>query len=275
MTEAPPANPVSTTAYWTLSARYADAMRPRPVADDTLAGRFMDDDARAAAERFGALKRPSQSFPVRHRVIDDMLHLEIGRNRGVRIVIVGCGFDTRAYRHDGGRWVEVDEPELLAVKEARLPAAESPNPLERVAIRFREESLEATLMPYAADEYVVIVLEGILGYLPEPDRRTLLATLVRLFPRHAVVCDLLTRTFLARYARGLVRFLREIGAEFAASSDHPEALFHELGYRSVARVSVPERAAELGAPGAPPRWLVRLLPGFRDGYCVWTLEHGK
>jgi methyltransferase (TIGR00027 family) len=273
--EASPANPVSITAYWTLAARYADATGPRPVANDTYAARFMDDDARAVAERFSALKRPVQSFPVRHRMIDDMLREELGRDRSARIIVIGCGFDTRAYRLDGGRWVELDEPELLAIKEARLPAAEAPRPLERVPIRFREESLEATLTPYATDEHVVIVLEGILGYLPDPDRQALLATLVRLFPHHAVVCDLLTRTFLARYARSLIRFLREIDAEFAASSDHPEALFHELGYRTAARVSVPERAAELGAEGALPRWLVRLLPGFRDGYCVWKLVYGK
>ena len=271
----PASNPVSITAYWTLAARYADATGPRPVANDTYAARFMDDEARAVAERFATLKRPFQSFPVRHRVIDDMLREQLDRDPDVRIVVLGCGFDSRAYRLGGGRWLEVDEPELLAIKEARLPAAEARNALERVAIRFREEPLEATLAPYATDESVVIVLEGILGYLPDPDRRTLLATLVRLFPHHAVVCDLLTRTFLARYARSLTRFLREIDAEFAASSDHPEALFHELGYRTAARVSVPERAAELEAPGAPPRRLVRLLPGFRDGYGVWRLERGK
>ena len=274
MTEASSANPVSVTAYWTLAARHADATGPRPVANDTYAERFMDDDARAVAERFSALKRPFQSFPVRHRVIDDMLREELGRDRRARIVVIGCGFDTRSYRLDGGRWVEVDEPELLAITEARLPAAEARNPLERVPIRFREESLEATLTPHATGERVVIVLEGILGYVTDSDRRALLATLVRLFPNHAVVCDLLTRKFLARYARGLVRFLREIDAEFSASSDHPEALFHELGYRTAACVSIPERAAEIGAPGAPPRSLVRLLPGFRDGYCVWKLEHG-
>ena len=274
VTEATSANPVSVTAYWTLAARHADATGPRPVGNDTYAERFMDDDARAVAERFSALKRPFQSFPVRHRVIDDMLREELGRDRGARIVVVGCGFDTRPYRLDGGRWVEVDEPELLAIKEARLPAAEAANPVERVPIRFREESLEEALMPYATDERVVIVLEGILGYVPDSDRRALLATLVHLFPHHAIVCDLLTRTFLARYARALVRFLREIDAEFAASSDLPEAPFHELGYRTAARVSIPERAAELGAQGAPPRVLVWLLPGFRDGYCVWKLEHG-
>ena len=275
MAEREPANPVSTTAYWTLAARYADATGAEPVANDTFAERFMDDTARAAAERFSPLRRAFASFPVRHRIVDDLLRAELERDPTMRVVLLGCGFDTRAFRLGGGRWLEVDEPELIAAKEARLPADEAPNELVRVGIRFRHESLEATLTPYASTEGVAIVLEGILGYLPDNERRALLDALGRLFPRHIVLCDLLTRTFLARYARDLVRFLREMDAEFSASSDYPEALFHGLGYRTLARISIPERSAELGADGAPPAWLFRLLPGFRTGYCVWELQRGK
>ena len=275
MAEREPANPVSTTAYWTLAARYADATCAKPIANDTFAARFMDDTARAVAERFSPLKRAFASFPVRHRIVDDLLRAELEREPTMQVVLLGCGFDTRAFRLAGGRWLEVDEPELIAAKEARLPAGEAPNELVRVPIRFRHESLEAALTPWASTGTVSIVLEGILGYLPDNERRSLLVTLGRLFPRHVVLCDLLTHTFLARYARGLVRFLREMDAEFAASSDHPEALFHELGYRTLARVSIPARATELGAEGAPPAVLVRLLPGFASGYCVWELQRGK
>lgn len=274
MTEQVPSNPVSTTAYWTLAARYADATSERPVANDTYAHRFMDDTARAVAHRFRSLKRPFASFPVRHRVIDDLLAAELEGDPALRVVVVGCGFDTRAFRLGGGRWLEVDEPALLQSKDARLPPAEAPNELVRVPVRFRDESLEAVLAPHATTERVAIVLEGIFGYLADPERRALLAALGRLFPRHDLVCDLLTRTFLARYARSLVRFLRAMDAEFAASSDHPEALFHELGYRTREQISIPARGAALGADGALPGWLVGVLPGFRDGYCVWRFERG-
>ena len=275
MAERAPANPVSATAYWTLAARYADATGPRPIANDTYAERFMDDTARAVADRFRSLRRPAATFPVRHRVIDDLLRAELDRDPTLRVVVVGCGFDTRAFRLAGGRWLEFDEPELIATKEARLPASEAPNELVRVPIRFGHESLEAALTPHASTDPAAIVLEGVLGYLPDNARRALVVTLGRLFPRHVVLCDLLTRTFLARYGRGLARFLRESDAEFAASSNHPEELFHELGYRTRAQVSIPERAVELGAEGAPPAFLVRILPGFRHGYCVWEFERGK
>ena len=274
MAEREPANPVSATAYWTLAARYADATGPRPVANDAYAVRFMDETARAAASRFSSLKRPAASFPVRHRVIDDLLRAELQRDPGMRVVVLGCGFDTRAFRLGAGRFVEVDEPELIAVKEARLPADEAPTELTRVSIRFREESLEATLAPFATTDTVTVVLEGILGYLSDTARKELLLVLGRLFPTHLLLCDLLTRTFLTRYGRGLVRFLRSMDAEFAASSDTPEAVFRELGYRVRARISVPARGAELRAAGALPAVLVRLLPGFRDGYGVWEFERG-
>ena len=124
------------------------------------------------------------------------------------------------------------------------------------------------------EDRVALVLEGVLGYLRDDARRALLTSFARLFPRHLLLCDLLTRTFLARYARSLTRFLRAQDAEFAASSDHPEALFRELGYRTCERISVPQRAVELGAPGALPALVTRLLPAFRDGYCVWGFERG-
>jgi hypothetical protein len=50
-------------------------------------------------------------------------------------------------------------------------------------------------------------------------------------------------------------------------------VFLERGYRVVERISVAQRAVELGAEGAPPGLLVRLLPSLREGYCVWALEH--
>ena len=45
------------------------------------------------------------------------------------------------------------------------------------------------------------------------------------------MCDLQTRTFLARYGRKLARDLHESGATFGWSSDTPEAPFLERGYR--------------------------------------------
>jgi hypothetical protein len=71
----------------------------------------------------------------------------------------------------------------------------------------------------------------------------------------------------------VVKLLREVEAEFSASDDTPDALFHELGHGTRDQISVVLRAAALRAPGAPPRWLVRRLRTLRSGYCVWAFEH--
>lgn len=275
VTAAPPKNPVSATAYWTLAARYADAAGEHPVGNDTFAERFMNDEARSVADRFRSHTRASGSFPVRHRIIDELVARELERDPALRVVLIGSGFDSRAHRLDGGRWIEVDEPALLAYKESRLPAADAPNDLRRIPIRFADESLEETLRPYATEDRVVVVLEGVFGYLTDDQRAALLEALIRLFPSHLVVCDLQTRTFLARYGRKLARDLHESGATFGWSSDTPEAPFLERGYRVVERISIPQRGAELGARGAPPAVLLRVLPSLRDGYCVWAFGVGS
>jgi O-methyltransferase involved in polyketide biosynthesis len=268
-------NPVSLTAYWTMGVRYEDAAGDSPVAGDTFAHRFMDDRAREVADQFRSLAKPNATVPVRHRLIDDRLAAELERDPALRVVVLGCGFDSRPFRLGGGRWVEVDEPALLAHKESLLPASEAANELERVPIRFGVESLEERLRPFAGEERVVVVLEGILNYLGDAERQDLLSTLTRLFPHHAVLCDMLGRRFIALYSRGLVKHLRALGIEFSSSSETPEALFHAFGYRTASRTSVWTSANELGVRGAPPPWAVRILPSLRDGYCLWSFEYAR
>jgi O-methyltransferase involved in polyketide biosynthesis len=151
--------------------------------------------------------------------------------------------------------------------------SESPNELVRVPIRFGVDSLEEKLAPYAGAERAVVVLEGILNYLSDEQASGLLGSLTGVFPRHAVVCDMLGQRFIAIYSRALVKRLRALGIEFSASAESPEPLFHAFGYRTAWRESIWQRANELGAAGAPPAWAVRVLPALRDGLCVWSFEY--
>ena len=249
-------NPVSVTAFWVLAARYADATGPRPVANDTFAERFMDEDARAVAQRFASLKRPNASFPVRHRIIDDMLRRELEEDRGRRVVVIGSGFDSRPFRLEGGRWVELDEPALLRRKEARLPVSEAPNELVRVPIRFAEDSLDEKLRPFATDDRAVVVLEGVIGYLGDPQRRALLTTLGSalsaprpdLRPPHEDVPPTV-RPQVRPHPR------RDSARRSPRPTTRPRRCSRELGYDVREHVSVVQRAVELGARGAPPAFV--------------------
>src|SRR5690606_15408216 len=129
---AEPDNAISRTAYYTLAVRAWDAARPRPACGDHYAAMLMNAEARDVWEQFKALDRPNASNATRHGIIDDALRAELGENPAARVVVIGAGFDTRAFRLRGGRWFEVDEPDLLEEKERRLPAARAQNPLTRV-----------------------------------------------------------------------------------------------------------------------------------------------
>jgi O-methyltransferase involved in polyketide biosynthesis len=56
---------------------------------------------------------------ARHRIVDDL------------VVVLGAGFENRAYRLPAGTWVEMDEPQVFALKDEVLPVCECPNNLQR------------------------------------------------------------------------------------------------------------------------------------------------
>ena len=125
----------------------------------------MNDDARAVWQEFKSFTPPNASNAARHAMIDEHLRRALVNDPQATIVIIGAGFDTRAFRLPGGRWFEIDEPEILTYKESRLPADTAPNPLQRIAIDFATESLAAKLATIAAPATVHIVIEGVLMYL--------------------------------------------------------------------------------------------------------------
>ena len=66
-------NPISRTAYYTLSVRAWDAKQPKPLCGDNLAETFMNDDARKVWKEFKDELRPNTSNAARHHIIDRAL----------------------------------------------------------------------------------------------------------------------------------------------------------------------------------------------------------
>jgi methyltransferase (TIGR00027 family) len=262
------ANPSSRTAYYTLAVRAADAASPRPVLADTFAQRFMNDDARAVWEEFKSFKPPNASNAARHAMIDEHLRRALAADPQATIIIIGAGFDTRAFRLSGGRWFEIDEPEILTYKESRLPAAGAPNPLQRIPIEFARESLADKLATIAAPSTVHIVIEGVLMYLNREQRVSLLRALSERFPHHTIYCDLMRKHFFETYSREVHQKIVGMGASFSDMEERPERLFLENGYTQQALDSVPLYAVDrmdFGVPAFAVRYLMRTL---REGYVI-------
>ena len=265
-------DPIAKTAYYCCGVRMADAQSARPVCGDHLAERFMDAESRAVFARFRHFRGPNASNAARHRIIDDLLRERLAAEPGLRVLLLGAGFDTRAFRLKGGQWLELDQPALIARKDAVLPAANAPNPLQRLAIDFARERLADKLAPWAGAAPAVVVMEGVSMYLEPEEVRSTLSTLGELLPGHTLVCDLMTKTFARRYSGGLRRRIMELGGNFAELLDDPEGLVAAQGYRLLARHSIAGRAVEHGSVPLP-RWLFNsVLRSLRDGSQVHVLE---
>src|SRR5690349_5736950 len=103
--------PISRTAFYCCGVRMLDAESSNPLCGDTYARLFMNEEALKFLEEFKDETGPNLGNVTRHRLIDDHLRQELLDNPALRVIIIGAGFDTRAYRLKGGSWVELDEPQ--------------------------------------------------------------------------------------------------------------------------------------------------------------------
>lgn len=265
-------SPVARTAFYCCALRAADAERVRPVCGDTFAARFLDDEIRAQIRPMLNQSGPSASNVARHRLIDDALRAALLSDPRRRIILLGAGFDTRAFRLSGGRWWEFDSAELLDFKEQRLPAASAPNPVVRAAVDLGDGRLGEHLAPIAGDDQAIVVMEGVSMYLTPAALASTARAVRQYLPNATFICDVMTPAFCRRFSRSLRRELSQRGAEFELGETHPNASIEAAGYRAAAHASIVGRAREAGTVRVPGWILSTFLRELRDGYQVWTFE---
>ena len=264
--------PISKTAFYCCGVRMRDAEREQPVCGDTYAKLFMNDEAIKILDQFKDEFGPNTSNVARHRIIDDLVREELRAHPDLCVVIIGAGFDTRAYRIKGGTWVELDEPQVIAYKNERLPASQCQNELQRIPIDFSTESVEEKLSSFAWRKPVVVIIEGVFMYLEEETIKQLLQTLHRLFPQHKLICDLMTRIFFTKYGRTIHETLTGMGASFKFTADNPAAVFVQSGYRRVGWFSIIEKSFEYDAKKIPKIVLRTFLRKLTNGYAIYVFE---
>jgi methyltransferase (TIGR00027 family) len=268
-------NPISKTAYYTLGVRAWDAALPNPICSDSFAKIFMNDDAQKIWKEFKDQSRPNMSNAARHAIIDNQLRTVFREAPDSRVVIVGAGFDTRAYRIKGGKWIELDEPAIIEYKEGKLPTLKCPNALTRIPIEFTKESLIEKLRPYASQEVTHIIIEGVLMYLTHGERQKLVSGLQELFPRQIVYCDLMHKSFFDRYSKELYEKIRSLGASFKDMVEQPEDIFLGNSYKMLACTSVPLYAVQHGKDGLASFIIRYFLKTLREGYRICRFEYIK
>lgn len=264
-------HPVARTAFYCCAVRADDAARAAPVCGDVFAARFIDPAIRLELAPLLSHWAAAAANVARHRLVDDLIRERLAADPEVRVIVIGAGFDTRAFRLPGGRWFEIDDAALIDFKEQRLPAPTAPRPLQRLAVDFERTAALEYLTAVAGRDRALVVIEGVSMYLDDATLGRLAAALRTRLPRATLVCDLMTARF-RWFDRSLEWALAHFGAYLAERNQHPRALVEAAGYRQQRLLSIVGRAREahtLYIPG----WLFNsLLHELRDGYAVHLFE---
>lgn len=267
--------PVSKTAYYCCGVRMLDAQSKNPICNDEYAHVFMNEEGLNAFEPFRSEVHPNRSNVTRHRIIDDLIRDAIKTDPEVQIVIVGSGFDSRAFRIKGGNWIELDEESIIAVKNEKLPLDTCSNQLTRISIDFETESLEEKLRMYATDKKVIVIVEGVLMYLTEADVKSLLVTLKTVFANLELIADVMSLKFLRKYGASIHAKIAALGTTFRFIAEDPTRIFIQNGFTVRERISTVIRAIELGLEKIPMFLLKYFLTTLAYGYSIYRFEYRK
>ncbi len=202
------------------------------------------------------------SVVVRTRFIDEALARAVDDGVG-QVVLLGAGFDARAYRLDalgGARVFEVDAPETQAVKRAAIEArlGSSPANVTWVAVDFERDDLAASLPAGGLDPDTpaFFVWEGVTPYLTaEAVDATLRAIASVAAPGSRIVFTYLNRAGLEG-ARRMQGAAASAGAaaragepfQFGLDPDEVPAYLAERGFELVEQVTSAELAARFLHP---------------------------
>lgn len=263
--------PISNLAFYCCGVRMQDAASAHPVCADRYARLFMCDYGLGIFELFKDEENCNASMLVRHRIIDELLREKLHRQPDSCIVTIGAGFDSRPYRLTGGTWFELDEPQVVAWKNERLPVQECANPLQRIAIDFSSEALADKLAAIAPAGQVTLVVEGVYIYLSEAQILDTLAAFQQRFPDHQIICDLVSSDMVAHYGRSLQGKIQALGTRFQAV-ERPDTVFTLNGYCARESISVIERAVDFGINKIPKLMLPFVFNADVMGNAVYVFE---
>ncbi|WP_136416562.1 MULTISPECIES: class I SAM-dependent methyltransferase [Oxalobacteraceae] len=266
-------NAISKTAYYTCALRVLDTLRPNPICNDTYAARFMTEEGKAISARITASPGSQSGTTARHRIIDDLLRDTLKADPNTAVVIVGCGFDTRAYRIPGGQWHEIDESPVIDLKNKILPTSECGNTLRRIGVGFSSESLESRLPSIDGSLNIVVIVEGVFYYLTDAQTNATLSALRKKYPKHTLVCDLMDRTVATRYSKEIRHDIEKLGAKWLSTPNEPVHTIERAGYRLRSSILVIEKILDFKKAGRIERFLARLLlPKLIRGIGVYVFE---
>lgn len=175
---------VSDTALWVAYYRAEESKRTDALFKDRLARLLVGELGEKIALDMKKLGRYSEYNVVMRTVIIDQFIMEAIKEGIDTVINLGAGMDTRPYRMelpDGLRWVEVDQPGIIDLKNELLKGEVPQVELFRVALDLSNDLMRKEfLQKWAAQsEKILVITEGVIPYLSEQHVSDLAEDLLR------------------------------------------------------------------------------------------------
>jgi O-methyltransferase involved in polyketide biosynthesis len=203
---------VSRTAILTLITRVVASEKENTVYNDPMAVHCLEGLISVASaeekdwiigrKRFygGISAHDAIAGARRARVFDDIANRYIAANPHCTVINLACGFDTRFWRidHENCRYVEIDLPEVVALKREILIGC---------------SVLDAAWIDQVTahgSSHCLLLAEGLLMFLPQPDVIQLFQRLGQRFTHSQFAFDVVPEKYLKGLWKMLLRLETKI-----------------------------------------------------------------
>lgn len=262
---------VSETALLTLNGRAHQARHPHAIIDDPMAIRLVD----AIDFDFDKFGRKGQEMGLRSLAFDRAAGRYLSEHPRATVVALAEGLQTSFWRlntllpHAEFRWLTVDLPPVIDLREQLLPASPRITTLAQSA-------LDYSWMEKVDDSNgVFITAEGLLMYLQPDEAMGLIAACAARFPGGQMVFDLppvLVKKLAPKGMRSSLRY-RVPPMPFSLSAAQLAALPDTIpGIRAVHDLPMPSGRGWFFEKAFPAFWRFKPTRNFRGAYTL--LEFG-
>jgi methyltransferase (TIGR00027 family) len=257
---------VSDTAVWVAEYRARESERSNALFRDPFARKLAGERGAFIEQHMSDARYVEWSVVLRTHIIDAWIERLVAD--GIDTVVnLGAGLDARPYRMQLPatlRWIEIDFPKIVALKEARLAGDTPCCQLTRIAQDLSEGASRRRIFGEiaAAAKSAVVLTEGVTPYLSEQAVGELAEDLraQKTFTRWIV--DYNSRELMKMLTRPKKR--REMGtAQFIFDPPDWHAFYAAHGWRALEMRYIGETALELHRPPPHPWWLrmlQRIMP---------------
>jgi methyltransferase (TIGR00027 family) len=240
---------ISDTARWVAIYRADESDRKDAVFRDPLARRLAGPRGEQMAHAMSDASKNSWAFVARTVAFDELILREVAR--GVDVVVnLAAGYDTRPYRlalPSQLLWIEVDLPKLIASKRELLADEKPSCTVERIETDLADAAARRELFAKfgARGKDVLIVTEGLLIYLSEPEVAALARDLAAVPTIRHWAIDLASPGLVAMFQRGFGKKLKDAGMPLQFGPEAGTAFFGPHGWRAKQVISMLKTGARI------------------------------